>query len=145
MFPAGYARFNYHCKKFGDLGRINTDEIVCDRGNLEATFGENLLERGLELPDGNLSVEIEKGEITIIRSLALSENGPSIFYKRLYLPQQEFKELITGIDRTLEKAYSCQWDDTSLSMSKLFEKYLVENLSFTEKATVRPYPFGKLA
>lgn len=119
----------------GHSPRVRNTKVVCGTGYLEGALDEGLHAIELELPNGILTIDREKSEINIIRSLALSEKGPLVFYNRLYPPQHGTKELVTTVDRTLERAYKDLLDEHSLS--RQFEKYLVDNLDFTEKAAFR--------
>lgn len=90
----------------------------------------------LEIPDGNLRIDKEKNEINIFRSFALSEEGAFVFYSRLYPPQQGVEEVVAAIDRMLERAYTRPMNEDFLA--RQFEKYIVHNLDFIEKVTIRP-------
>jgi hypothetical protein len=96
---------------------------------------EELGTRGLELLDGNLTINKEKGEINMHRSLALPEKGLSVAYDRIYPSQYGFDEMMRRMGRRLKKAHMYRPDERFTTLSDLFEDYLIGNLGFTEKAT----------
>lgn len=112
-----------------------TTEVPCGTGQLEAALSKSLFSRGLRLPKGNLTIDREKGEAHIFRSLAVSEKGPGVYYSRLYSAQQGVEETISTLDRMLQNAYKHPLDEAVLS--HYFEKYLVGNSGFIEKATLK--------
>lgn len=134
MSPAGYASFKYHCR-IGNLSSQKTVKVACGTGNIEMVSEEELRTLGLKLPDGNLNIDEESGEISIYRSLALPKKSLSVAYSRIYPSQYGFDKMMTRMGHMLKKAHRYQPDMTSMDLSDLFEQYLVRNLGFTEKST----------
>lgn len=134
MFPAGYGNFSYSCKIGRSFSQTTTD-VACGTGNIEMVTEEELRIRGLKLPEGNLTIDKEKGEISIHRSLALPEKELSVVYDRIYPSQYGFDEMMRRMRRTLKKAHIYEPCERFRTLSDLFNDYLVSNLSFTEKTT----------
>jgi len=104
-------------------------------GYIELVLAEGLGARGLEMPHGDLTIDKEKGEISIHRSLALSEKGLSVAYSRIYPSQYGFDKLMRLMGRRLKKAQIYQPNETFRALSNLFKDYLIDNLAFTEKGS----------
>jgi len=134
VFPEGYANFNYYCT-IGRLSSPRTTKVACGTCNVELALEEELSTRRLELPDGNLTTNKEKSEISIHRSLALPEKGLSVGYDRIYPSQYGFDEMMRRMGRALKKAYIYEPDETFVALSDVLKNYLVRNLGFTETAT----------
>jgi hypothetical protein len=132
MFPAGYADFSYSCR-IGRSSSKRTTEVACGTSYIELLLDEGLDARGLELPHGNLTIDNEKGEISIHRSLALPEEGLSVAYSRIYPSQYGFDKMMRLTRRRLKKGHIYQPSETFITLSNLFHDYLVRNLGFTEK------------
>ena len=135
MFPTGFANWSYEWKRQLRSPKLMTTEVPYGRGQLEAALSKSLFSRGLRLPKGTLTIDREKGEAHIFRSLAISEKGPGVYYSRLYSAQQGVEEVISTLDRMLQNAYKHPLDEALLS--HYFEKYLVEKSDFIEEVTLR--------
>ena len=134
MFPAGYTNFSYYHRSNG-LASPRTAEIACGTGDLELLLEEGLHRRGLELPDGNLTIDRENREIEIRRDLTLSENSPSVHYSRSYPLYGGLGQMMEIVDRMLE---DCHLDrvGSSLQLSRVFERYLINNSAFSESVVL---------
>jgi len=135
MFGSGFANWSYVHRQRGRFPRPRSIRVLCGNGYLEEAVESELYASGLTFPEGILTIDKEQDEITIIRSLALSEKGPSVFYKRLYSSRHGTRKLVMSIDQVLERAYAHKLDEQLLSDE--FEKYLVNGLNFMENATIR--------
>lgn len=133
MFPAGYANFSYCCK-IENSSSQRTTEVACGTSYIELVLAEGLSAHGLELPNGKLTIDKERGEINVYRNLALPKKGLFVAYNRVYPSQYGFDGMMKRMAWELKEAHEDQ-DITDMSLSHLFKKYLIRNMVFTEKTT----------
>jgi len=131
MFQAGYANFDYPYK-VGDSYSQRATEVACGKSYIEFVLTEGLNAFGLELPNGELTIDKEKNEISIYRSLLLPQKNLSVEYSRIYPPQYGFDRMIKRMARELREAHEDP-DITDMSLSDLFKEYLIRNMCFAEK------------
>lgn len=135
MFPTGYANWSYEWRRQLRSPNLMTTEVPCGKGLLEAALSKSLFSLGLRLPKATFIIDRDKGESHIFRSIAMSEKGPGVYYSRLYPARQSFEEFISTLDRMLQNANRHPLDEALLSQH--FERYLIQNADFKERATLR--------